>query len=85
MGDTLTISSAFEKILSVTGFTSLTLDSTVMILIALFLIYLAIEKEFEPLLLVPIGFGALLANLPLSHMAVGDEGGLLNYFYMGVK
>ncbi len=85
LGDTLTISSAFEKILSVTGFTSLTLDSTVMILIALFLIYLAIEKEFEPLLLVPIGFGALLANLPLSHMAVGDEGGLLNYFYMGVK
>ena len=56
-----------------------------MIVISLVLLWLAIAKEFEPLLLVPIGFGCLLANLPLSYMTSGDEGGLLYYFYQGVK
>ena len=49
------------------------------------LIYLAIWKKFEPLLLLPMGFGCLLANLPLSMMASTDSGGLLNFFYQGVK
>ena len=49
------------------------------------LIYLAIGKKFEPLLLLPMGFGCLLANLPLSMMASTDSGGLLNFFYQGVK
>ena len=49
------------------------------------LIYLAIWKKFEPLLLQPMGFGCLLANLPLSMMASTDSGGLLNFFYQGVK
>jgi oxaloacetate decarboxylase beta subunit len=56
-----------------------------MVLISLVLIYLAIWKKFEPLLLLPIGFGRLLANLPLSLMANTDEGGLFNFFYFGVK
>ena len=49
------------------------------------LIYLAIWKKFEPLLLLPMGFGCLLANLPSSMMAATDSGGLLNFFYQGVK
>ena len=53
--------------------------------VACILIYLAIWKKFEPLLLLPMGFGSLLANLPLSMMASTDTGGLLNFFYQGVK
>lgn len=85
MEGTITISGAFGKIFAVTGLASLTPGAVLMIVVALVLLYLAIVKEFEPLLLVPIGFGCLLANLPLSFMTSGDEGGLLYYFYQGVK
>ena len=50
------------------------LGKVLMMLVALVLIYLAIVKEFEPLLLLPIGFGALLANIPLA--GIGAPGGL---------
>jgi oxaloacetate decarboxylase beta subunit len=62
-----------------------------MILIAFILIYLAIKKEFEPLLLLPISFGVLLANLPVTGIMSGplanssEPGGLLYYLYQGVK
>ncbi|MCF6461106.1 sodium ion-translocating decarboxylase subunit beta [Clostridium sp. Cult3] len=49
-----------------TGFASITVGQVIMILISFVLLYLAIKKEFEPLLLVPIAFGMLLANLPLA-------------------
>lgn len=48
------------------GFASITWQNGIMIIVSCFLLYLAIAKEFEPLLLVPIAFGMLLANLPLS-------------------
>lgn len=71
------------------GFSALTVQSVIMIVIALVLIYLAIVKKFEPLLLLPIAFGVLLANLPLSGLMnepVGEQtGGLLYYLYLGVK
>ena len=73
------------KILNSTGFVALTGGHLIMIGVALTLIYLAIWKKFEPLLLLPIGFGCLLANLPLSHMANTDEGGLFNFFYYGIS
>ncbi len=57
--------------------------SAVVIVAGLVLIYLAIVKKFEPLLLLPIGFGAVLANLPSSGLL--DPGGLLKYFYFGVE
>ncbi|MBC8570130.1 sodium ion-translocating decarboxylase subunit beta [Zongyangia hominis] len=57
----------------------------VMIGIACVLLYLAIVKKFEPLLLLPIAFGILLANLPLAALGAHDEGGLLYYLYFGVK
>ena len=81
----LTFGDAATKILGSTGFPSLTLGDGTMILVACVLLYLAIWKKFEPLLLLPIGFGCLLANLPLSMMASTDSGGLLNFFYQGVK
>ncbi|MBR5786362.1 MAG: sodium ion-translocating decarboxylase subunit beta [Clostridia bacterium] len=56
-----------------------------MLCISLLLIYLAIVKKFEPLLLLPIAFGMLLANLPLAELASTSEGGLLYYLYQGVK
>lgn len=57
------------------GLTGLTLQQVAVILIGCALIWLAIVKEYEPLLLAPIGFGAILANLPFSS-AVGDAGWL---------
>ncbi len=56
-----------------------------MIGIACVLLYLGIKRKFEPLLLVPIAFGMLLANLPMANLAATDEGGLVYYLYQGVK
>ncbi len=61
------------------GVTAVTWQSTVMIVIAGGLLYLAIVRDYEPLLLLPIGAGAILANLPLSPMV--GEGGLLSILY----
>ncbi len=55
-----------------------------MLSIACVLIYLAIVKQYEPLLLLPIAFGMLLANLPLAGLA-SDGNGLFSYLYYGVK
>ena len=72
-----------------TGFAALGWGEVVMLLISFFLLYLAVAKEFEPLLLIPIAFGMLLANLPLAGLMAepsGDmAGGLLYYIYQGVK
>jgi sodium ion-translocating decarboxylase beta subunit len=55
-----------------------------MIGVGLLLLYLAIQKNFEPLLLVPIGFGAILTNIPMASMS--DPGGILYYIYTtGIK
>ncbi len=65
------------------GFSSLTVQQAVMMGIGCTLLYLGIKKGFEPILLVPIGFGAILVNIPLAGMM--EEGGLLRFFYdMGV-
>jgi oxaloacetate decarboxylase beta subunit len=72
-----------------TGYLNLGLGQFIMIIIASILLYLAVVKEYEPLLLVPISFGMLLVNLPLGGlMAAGKDGqvgGLLYYLYQGVK
>jgi len=56
-----------------------------MLFIACVLLYLAIAKKYEPLLLLPISFGMLLANIPIANMSSYDEGGLIYYLYQGVK
>ena len=65
----------------VSGFTNLTWQSGILILLGCVLLYLAIAKGFEPLLLIPIGFGIILGNLPLAGLAAADEGGVLNIIY----
>ena len=66
-----------------TGIAQLSVDQAVMIVIGLGLLYLAIARKFEPLLLVPIGFGGILANLPGVDIAVGD-GVLAQFYHMGI-
>lgn len=61
------------------GLTHLEIGQVVMILIGSMLLYLGIAKGFEPLLLVPIGFGAILVNIPLAGLM--EEGGVLRFFY----
>ncbi|NMA95488.1 MAG: sodium ion-translocating decarboxylase subunit beta [Clostridiales bacterium] len=72
-----------------TGFLNITLQELIMIIIAGILIYLAIKKEYEPLLLLPIAFGMLLVNLPLVDIMNkpegGGVGGLFYYLYKGVE
>lgn len=60
---------------------ALTWKQSVMIAVGLILIYLAIAKEYEPVLLLPIGFAGILANLPLTGIAVPGEGGLLSLLF----
>lgn len=72
-----------------TGFANITIGHVVMICIGLLFIYLAIKKDFEPLLLVPIGFGILMGNIPFMEnvgLQIGlyEEGSVLNYLYFGV-
>ena len=71
------------EFISLTGFASLHFGDVLMLGVSCLLLYLAIQKGFEPLLLVPIGFGMLLSNLPET--GIFDKGGLISYFYFGVK
>ncbi len=71
-----------EKLLKLwhgTGLYHLEPGQALMILVCLGLIYLAIRKGFEPLLLIPIGFGGILANIPVANM--GEGAGILHLFY----
>ncbi|MFD3155559.1 sodium ion-translocating decarboxylase subunit beta [Haloimpatiens sp. FM7330] len=80
---------ALREIWLSSGFAAIGWRQIVMLLVAFVLIYLAIKKEFEPLLLIPISFGMILANLPatgiMSPPTNGQAGGLLWYLYQGVE
>ena len=72
-----------------TGFANATIGHVVMLLVGLFFIYLAIAKEFEPMLLIPIGFGILIGNIPFNmdaglKVGIYEEGSVLNILYQGV-
>ena len=86
--------SVVDTLLSVwntSGFPVMTWQQVVMIVLACVLVYLAIVKKYEPLLLLPIAFGMLLANLPMANLMIppaadnSEAGGLLYYLYQGVK
>lgn len=79
----MSIFDTIGQILSESGFSALSWENIVMILISFVLLYLAIVRKFEPLLLVTIAFGMLLVNLPLGGLM--EEGGLFYYLYQGVK
>jgi len=79
----------FGVFITYTGFANLTFGHLIMIIVGSFFVYLGIAKEYEPLLLVPIGFGIILGNIPYlesAGMALGiyDDGSVLNYLYYGV-
>ncbi|HET8816029.1 MAG TPA: sodium ion-translocating decarboxylase subunit beta, partial [Pseudidiomarina sp.] len=69
----------WELLWESTAIAAFTWGQAVMMIVGLLLLYLAISKKFEPLLLLPIGFGAILANIPLA--GFNDPGGLLYYIY----
>ena len=79
------LTTVLGKILAESGFTGLIASpgNLLMIIVACVLLYMGIGKKYEPLLLVPIAFGMLLANLPFTGLL--EEGGLLYFFYMGVE
>ncbi|MEN8260333.1 MAG: sodium ion-translocating decarboxylase subunit beta [Pseudomonadota bacterium] len=66
-----------------TGLYNFGVGQVLMMAVGFLLIYLAIGKGFEPLLLLPIGFGAVLSNIPVAGIA--EEGGILYYLYTGIK
>ncbi len=68
-----------------TGVANLTIGNLVMWLIAFLFIYLAITKNYEPLLLVPIGFGILIVNLPLTFLMGEGEGLLWKFYHYGLE
>jgi len=75
------------QFLEFTAFANMTIGHIIMILIGLAFIYLAISREYEPMLLVPIGFGILVGNIafqPGSEIGVYESGSVLNYLYFGV-
>ncbi len=92
--ESTTSSSIFEgiaKFLSFTGFRNATPGHIIMIIVGLIFIYLAIKYDYEPLLLIPIGVGVILGNVPFFqdgdvNLQVGiyQEGSVLNYLYYGV-
>lgn len=76
-----------SQFFSYTGFANLEWGHLVMITVGLIFITLAIVKEYEPLLLIPIGFGIILGNIPFTdglQIGVYEEGSVLNYLYFGV-
>ena len=76
------------EFLSYTGFANVTWGHIVMILFGFVFMYLAVAKEFEPMLLIPIGFGILIGNVPFKdaglEIGVYEEGSVLNILYQGV-
>ena len=75
------------QFLSYSGFGNVTWGHIIMICIGLFFITLGIVKEFEPMLLVPIGFGMIIGNIPFTdglQVGVYENGAVLNYLYFGV-
>jgi len=78
------------RFFSYTGFANATWGHIVMLLVGLFFIFLAIKYDYEPLLLIPIGVGVLIGNVPFMldaglKIGVYEDGSVLNYLYYGVK
>ena len=66
------------------GFTTITVPQVIMLMLGLFFAYLAIAKKYEPLLLLPLSFGIIIANIPDANLSAYDEGGLVHFLYQGL-
>ncbi|MDE6872476.1 MAG: sodium ion-translocating decarboxylase subunit beta [Bacteroidales bacterium] len=83
-----TIIDSLQQFMQYTGFANATWQHLVMIAIGIFFITVAIKKEWEPLLLVPIGFGMIIGNIPFFpglNIGIYEEGSVLNILYSGVR
>ena len=80
---------SIQEFLLSTGFMNITWGQALMLAVSCLLLYMGIYRKYEPLLLVPIAFGMLLANLPITGITDGpvdgQPGGLIYYLYQGVK
>ena len=79
-----------QQFWELTGFANAEVGNFVMLAVGLFFIWLAIKKNFEPMLLVPIGFGILIGNVPFNtgaglEIGIYEEGSVLNILYNGVS
>lgn len=79
--------SFIARFFNTTAVAHITIGNLIMMLVAFIFIFLAIAKDYEPLLLLPIGFGILIGNIPTAagvQIGVYDPGSVLNYLYFGV-
>lgn len=83
------ISDKFADFLTYTGFANVAWANLIMIVVGAFFIWLAIKKDFEPLLLIPIGLGIILGNIPFKaaglEIGLYEDNSVLNIFYQGVR
>lgn len=84
------IKNALMEFISYTGFANAEMGHIIMILVGLFFIYLAVKYEFEPMLLIPIGFGMLIGNIPFDvdagfQVGIYEENSVFNILYQGVR
>ncbi len=82
------LSSNLMQFWNFTGFANCQWGNIIMLCVGLFFIYLAIKHDFEPMLLVPIGFGILIGNIPFqpgNEIGIYEEGSVLNILYQGVR
>ena len=83
-----TVFESLEQFFQYTAFANMTVQHIIMIFIGILFIYLAIKKDWEPLLLIPIGFGMIIGNIPfVSGLNIGiyEEGSVMNILYQGVQ
>jgi len=76
-----------QQFMTYTSFANFTWGHLIMICVGLAFIYLAIAKEYEPMLLVPIGFGIIIGNVPFFpglQVGIYEQGSVMNYLYFGV-
>ncbi len=84
------ISQQLSEFIGYTAFINVTIGHILMICVGLFFINLAITKQYEPLLLIPIGFGIIIGNIPLAEdtdfsIGIFEEGSVFNLLYFGVQ
>lgn len=83
-----TVIDSLNQFLQYTGFANFSWPHVAMILIGVIFITIAIKKDWEPLLLVPIGFGMIIGNIPFAEglqIGIYEEGSVLNILYQGVR
>lgn len=83
-----TVIESLHQFLQYTGFANMTWQHIVMICIGIAFITVAIKKDWEPLLLVPIGFGMVIGNIPFTEglqIGIYEQGSVMNILYQGVQ